>query len=127
MLPELTVLNLYMLRNGAGPFTAAITALAKRVEAEGERGILSYRFFVAEDGTTARAVIDYATPAAWIGHHDIAMGWPEMRALHGVAELAEVTFLGKVTPEITEWINGSGLTADVHGGFAPAAGFSRNR
>ena len=84
MLPELTVLNLYTLRNGAGPFTAAITALAKRVEAEGERGILSYRFFVHQDGTTARAVIDYATPEAWIGHHDIAMDWPEMRALHGV-------------------------------------------
>lgn len=125
MLPQLTVLNRYTLKQGAAPFTAAITALARRVEAEGDSGVLSYRFFVGQDGTDARAVIDYATPAAWIGHHDIAMVWPEMRALHGVADLSEVTFLGTVTPEITAWIESSGLKARLVTGFTAAAGFRR--
>ncbi|MDK1494791.1 hypothetical protein QN219_33340, partial [Sinorhizobium sp. 7-81] len=32
-------------------------------------------------GRTARGVIDYKDPDAWIGHHDIAMNWPESSAL----------------------------------------------
>jgi hypothetical protein len=40
---------------------------------------------------TARGVIDYKDPDAWMGHHDIAMSWPEMTALHAAATLAETT------------------------------------
>jgi len=123
--PQLTVLNLYRLKASAKAFTDAITALAGRVEREGEQGVLSYRFWVNEADGTARAVIDYATSQAWIGHHDIAMGWPEMQALHTVAGLEEVTFLGSLTPEIRTWLVGSSLTAKVRDGFAPAAGFRR--
>lgn len=122
---QLTVLNLYRLKASAASFTAATTALASRVEREGERGVLSYRFWVNEAEGTARAVIDYATPQAWIGHHDISMDWPEMKALHAVARLEDVTFLGPLTPEIRAWLAGSSLTAAVHDGFAPAAGFRR--
>lgn len=71
--PQLTVLNLYRLTGSAGAFTDAVIALAARVEREGERGLLSYRFWVNATEGTARAVIDYATPQAWIGHHDISM------------------------------------------------------
>ena len=123
--PHLTVLNLYRLKGSAEAFTFAITALANRVEREGERGLLSYRFWVNEADGTARAVIDYATPQAWIGHHEISMGWPEMKALHAVAALEDVTFLGPLTPEIRTWLAGSSLTAKAHDGFAPAAGFRR--
>ena len=123
--PQLTVLNLYRLKASAEAFTDAITALAGRVQREGEQGLLSYRFWVNHADGTARAVIDYATPQAWIGHHDISMGWPEMKALHKVAVLEDVTFLGSLTPEIRAWLAGSGLTAKVHDGFAPAAGFRR--
>lgn len=123
--PRLTVLNLYRLKASAAAFTAAITALASRVEREGERGLLSYRFWVNEAERTARAVIDYATPQAWTGHHDISMDWPEMKALHAVAWLEDVTFLGPLTPEIRAWLAGSSLMAKVHDGFVPAAGFRR--
>lgn len=123
--PQLTVLNLYRLKGSGAAFTDAITALAMRVEREGARGLLSYRFWVNEAEGTARAVIDYATPQAWIGHHDISMGWPEMRALHAVAALEDVTFLGPLTPDIRAWLAGSSLTAILHEGFSAAAGFRR--
>jgi hypothetical protein len=122
---SLTVLNLYRLTGTQAGFRAAVSALAARVEAEGERGVLSYRFFVDVTAGAARAVVDYDTPAAWIGHHEIAMAWPEMKALHAAARLEECIFLGSVTPEIRAWIAGSGLTARVVDGFAPAAGFRR--
>jgi hypothetical protein len=123
--PQLTVLNFYRLKGSAAGFTDATTALAGRVEREGARGLLSYRFWVNEADGTAQAVIDYATPKAWIGHHDISMSWPEMKALHAVAGLEQVTFLGPLTSEIRAWLAGSSLTATVHDGFAPAAGFRR--
>ena len=44
----LTILNTYTLRGSEADFKTAITALAARVEAEGEPGVLSYRFFVSE-------------------------------------------------------------------------------
>ena len=129
MLPEpgLTILNTYSLTGSAGAFTAAITALAGRVEAEGHPGVLSYRFFVHKSDAVARAVIDYADPSAWIGHHDRSMVWPEMQALHAVAQLRKVTFLGTVTPEIEKWLSGSGLTAEIAFGFVEAAGFRRQQ
>ena len=121
----LTVLNSYRLTGSEARFRAAIAALAARVEAEGERGVLSYRFFVDAKAGVARAVIDYDGPAAWIGHHEIAMGWPEMTALHSAARLEECVFLGTVTPEIHAWLAGSGLTARVVDGFTAAGGFLR--
>lgn len=124
-MPELTILNHYVLKDSAAHFSAAITALAARVEHEGEPGVLSYRFFVNEAASSARAVIDYATPQAWIGHHDRSMLWPEMQALHQVATLAEVTFLGPLTEEIQALLAKSGLKAKVHSGFTLAAGFRR--
>ena len=123
--PLLTVLNLYRLKGSAAAFTDAITALSGRVEREGERGLLSYRFWVNEAEGTARAVIDYATIQAWIGHHDISMPWPEMKALHAIAGLEDVTFLGPLATEIRAWLSGSSLTATIHDGFVFAAGFRR--
>jgi hypothetical protein len=121
----LTVLILYRLKGSTSDFRAAITALVGRVEREGDRGVLSYRFWVNEADRTARAVIDYSTPSAWVGHHEIAMPWPEMTALHAVAALEEVTFLGPLAPEISNWLASSSLSATVYNGFEAAAGFRR--
>ncbi|MDK1494820.1 hypothetical protein QN219_33555, partial [Sinorhizobium sp. 7-81] len=76
-------------------------------------------------GRTARGVIDYKDPDAWIGHHDIAMNWPEMTALHAAARLAEVIFLGLLTFEIQAWIDSSALTARVRAGNLFAGGFQK--
>ncbi len=124
-MPELTILNHYRLNDTAAHFTAAIAALAARVQRCGEPGVLSYRFFVSGVDPVARAVIDYATPQAWIGHHERSMLWPEMQALHRVATLDEVTFLGPLTDDIQAWLAKSSLTAKVHSGFTLAAGFAR--
>ena len=124
-LPALTVLNRYELTGGAAAFRAATSALAARVEAQGEPGIVGYRFYANAEGTEGRAVVDYATPAAWIGHHERSMAWPEMAALHKVARLADVRFLGAVTDEIRAWIARSGLSVSLDEGWDLAAGFRR--
>ncbi len=122
---SLTILNRYRLVDTPEAFLAAIGRLARRVETEGHPGVLGYRFFASGAEGAARAVVDYSGPDAWIGHHDLAMGWPEMRALHQVARLEEIVFLGLLTPEIRTWIDGSQLTARIVEGYEFAAGFRR--
>jgi hypothetical protein len=122
----LTILNTYRLIGTVEDFSVAIAALAARVEAEGHPNVLSYRFFVSAAHGQARAVIDYADAAAWIGHHDISMTWPEMQALHRAASLSHVTFLGTLTDEIRAWLSGSGLKADIDSGYSAVAGFVRS-
>jgi hypothetical protein len=117
--------NRYELTQDGAAFARAAAALARRVEAEGHPGVLGYRFFLAAAGREGHGVIDYADPAAWIGHHEIAMGWPEMAGLHAAARLAEIGFFGAATPEIEAWIARSALTARVHAGNRFAAGFLR--
>ena len=125
MQPSLTILNHYDIQTTPEAFVLAIKALAARVQAEGHQGVLGYRFFCSPVQMQARAVVDYAGPEAWIGHHDISMEWPEMQALHHAARLSEVTFLGAMTPEIQAWIDKSTLRARLITGFDLAAGFQR--
>jgi hypothetical protein len=122
---ELTILNHYRLTDSDEAFLVAIKALVARVEAEGHSGVMSYRFFLQAGAGACQAVIDYAGPEAWIGHHEIAMAWPEMQALHKVAVLEDVTFLGPYTNEIRDWLSRSSLKATVRSGFEIAAGFRR--
>lgn len=48
-----------------------------------------------------------------------------MKALHAVARLEDVTFLGPISPEMREWLAKSSLTASLKDGFTAAAGFRR--
>ncbi|WP_435259417.1 hypothetical protein ACSBLW_06500 [Thioclava sp. FR2] len=109
----LIAVNDYRLLRSAEAFLEAVAVLAARVEREGEQGVLGYRFFADAKGENGRAVVRYTGPAAWLGHHDLSFGWPEMKALHGVATLERVSFLGRVSGEMRDWIAGSGLRAEI--------------
>jgi hypothetical protein len=122
---SLTVLLTYTLKGSAEEFTSAITRLAERVRRDGHPGLNAYRFFVNERDQSARAVVDYASSEAWVGHHDIAMAWPEMKAMHQAAALTDITFLGDASAEVRQWLSGSSLSARLHDGYQFAAGFRR--
>jgi hypothetical protein len=120
---EVVVVNTYRLRDGAG-YEAAVLALVARVRDDGHPGVRSYRFFHPTP-ETGRAVVTYADPEAWVGHHDIIMGWPEMAALRRAADLAEIQLFGPITDAMQAWIDRMGLADRVrHQGLA-LAGFDR--
>ncbi len=121
----ITVVNRYALRAEAGAFVAAVMALARRVEAEGHPGVLSYRFYCPEGATEARAVVRYNGPDAWIGHHDIAMGWPEMAAFRAAADLIAVDLHGSMSDGIIRWIERAGLSGVFRHHGTVVAGFDR--
>jgi hypothetical protein len=118
---EVVAVNRYAVRDAAA-FDAATAALAARVKAEGHPGVLSYRFYRQGDG---RAVVRYRDPEAWVGHHDLIMGWPEMAALRAAATMEEVLLFGPVTAGMQDWITRMGLGDRVRCMGRPVAGFER--
>ncbi len=123
--PPLVIVNDYVLLAPVAAFNTAIGALAARVRDEGHPGVRSYLFYARAEDATARAIVHYEGPEAWIGHHDIAFGWPEMKALHAVARLAQVTFHGEMTAGIRDWMARAGLVVPVVEYPEFAAGFVR--
>lgn len=125
-MPAFTMLNHYALRGGADAFRTAAAALVRRVRDEGGPGILSYRYFVNAGDGTALGVVDYRDGAAWIGHHDLAMAWPEMQAMHGTARLERSVCLGDVPAEVLDWLAASSMQVELIGGCEAAGGFVRD-
>lgn len=121
--PALTAVNDYALSAPTATFTAAVQALAARVRAEGDPGVLSYRFHT--DGRQARAVVHYAGPDAWMGHHRTAVTWPEFALLRASSQLTRITLLGPVTQEMRDWLSAAGIAAPVECLPVLAGGFTR--
>jgi hypothetical protein len=121
---EITTVNRYRLLSGREAFGAAVTALARRVGAEGHLGVLDYLFF-AEGVEEARAVVRYRDAEAWVGHHESAMQWQEMAAFRSVAALEQVDLHGPVTEAVGDWIDRMGLTGKVRYWGVAVAGFGR--
>jgi hypothetical protein len=86
--------------------------------------VRSYHFFLTA-ATEGRAVVVYDGPEAWVVHHDIIMGWPEMSALRAAAELQEIDLNGPLTDAMQSWIDRMGLAAKVRYRGAALAGFHR--
>ena len=120
---EVVVINRYGIRD-AGAFVASVSALVQRVRTEGHRGVRSYHFFLIAP-TEGRAVVVYDAPEAWVAHHDIIMGWPEMAALRTAAELQEIELHGPVTEGMRSWIDRMGLAERVRYRGEAVAGFVR--
>ena len=121
---QIVNVNEYRLAGTTAEFVDAITALARRTEAEGEQGVLRYQFYVNADEGTAAATIVYRDADAWLDHHRLAYTWPEMTALQALVELQRITFLGPLTDEIEAMA--SGITAPVSRADTLAAGFARS-
>ena len=123
MMAEVIVVNTYQMRDGAG-FEAAVAALVARVRDKGHPGVRSYRFF-RPTPDMGRAVVTYDGPEAWVGHHDIIMGWPEMAALRRAADLTEIQLFGPVSDAMQDWIDRMGLADRVRLQGLAVAGFER--
>ena len=123
MMAEVITVNRYALRD-AKAFAAAVQALVARVQDRGHKGVRSYRFFCPTPAE-GRAVVIYDDPEAWVGHHDLIMGWPELAALRAVADLEEVLLFGPVTPAMQAWIDRMRLGPRVRLMGEPVAGFLR--
>lgn len=124
MSSEIVVVNFYALRNPDG-FDRALRALVPRVRLQGHAGLRSYRFF-GSGPKERRLVAIYEGPEAWVGHHDLIMGWQEMVALRAAARLARTDLYGPISPAMQAWIDQMGLGAKLRHQGEAIAGFRRS-
>ena len=124
MTSEIVVVNFYTLRDAEG-FDRALRALVPRVRLQGHEGLRSYRFF-GSGPKERRLVAIYRGPEAWVGHHDLIMGWPEMVTLRAAARLARVDLYGPLTAPMRDWVDEMGLGAKLRHQGEAIAGFRRS-
>jgi len=123
MTSEIVVVNFYALRDGTA-FDRALRVLVPRVRLQGHEGLKSYRFF-GSGPKERRLVAIYEGPEAWVGHHDLIMGWQEMVALRAAARLARVDLYGPISPPMQAWIDQMGLGTKLRHQGEAIAGFRR--
>ena len=120
---QITNVNEYQLVVDPSDYVEAISALARRTEAEGVRGVLRYQFYVHDDGKRAAATIEFRDADAWLEHHRLAYTWPEMETLQASVRLTKLTFLGPLNDEINAMVSGIDVPVDRYDSLA--AGFAR--
>jgi hypothetical protein len=120
---EVIAVNRYCVRD-AGAFDLAVATLVARVLAEGHRGVGSYQFH-RSGLREGRAVVRYSDPEAWVGHHDLITGWPELAAFRAAADLEEVILFGPVSAAMQGWLDRMGLGDRVRLMGPQVAGFVR--
>lgn len=123
MTSEIVVVNFYALRDPDG-FDRALKALVPRVRLQGHPGLKSYRFF-GSGPKERRLVAIYEGPEAWVGHHDLIMGWQEMAALRAAARLARTDLYGPISPAMQAWVDQMGLGKKLRHQGEAIAGFRR--
>jgi len=123
MTAEIVVVNFYALRDPDG-FDRALRVLVPRVRLQGHPGVRSYRFF-GSGPKERRLVAIYEGAAAWVGHHELIMAWPEMVALRATARLARLDLYGPLTPPMQDWIDSMGLGRKLNHQGEGIAGFRR--
>ena len=115
--------NEYELDAPASTYVDAIAALARRTEAEGHSGVLTYQFYVDAHAGIAGATIVYEDADAWLAHHQLAYQWQEMAALQATISLKRLTVFGPLSEGVERWLAGAGLSHTHYDTLA--AGFVR--
>ncbi|RKH90677.1 hypothetical protein D7Y21_05475 [Corallococcus sp. AB045] len=104
-------------------FTATLQAAVQRLETEGVSSLLSIQFHARPDDTEVGAVITFADSRQVMEHIRRISGWPEFKALLGVAKPVDVRVYGLLGEEAHAWLRTMNVVSKVF--ESPVAGFVR--
>ncbi|NOK37809.1 hypothetical protein D7W79_05020 [Corallococcus exercitus] len=104
-------------------FTATIQAAVQRLETEGVSTLLSIQFHARPEDTEVGAVITFADSRRVMEHIRMISGWPEFKALLGVARPVDVRVYGRLGEEAQAWLRTMNVVSKVF--ESPVAGFVR--
>ena len=104
-------------------FTATLQAAVQRLESEGVSSLLSIQFHARPDDTEVGAVITFADSRQVMEHIRRISGWPEFKALLGVAKPVDVRVYGRLGEEAQAWLRTMNVVSKVF--ESPVAGFVR--
>ncbi len=94
-------------------FLATIRAAARRLEIEGVSTLIGVRFYARPDSTEVGAVITFADASQIMDHIHMISGWPEFKALLGVAKPIDVRVYGRLGEEAHAWLRTMNVVSKV--------------
>jgi hypothetical protein len=101
---HLTLAEVLERKVGPEAFAAAVEALRRRVEAEGERELLTLQFYADPHSTRIGAVLTFASSAAFLRHVALVGGWDEFRTFAACARLLDIRVYGELPAEAAAWV-----------------------
>ncbi|RKI63879.1 hypothetical protein D7X55_19080 [Corallococcus sp. AB049A] len=104
-------------------FSSTVQAAVQRLESEGVRSLISIQFHARPEDTEAGAVITFADSREVMEHIRRISGWPEFKALLGVARPVDVRVYGRLGDEAHAWLRTMNAVSKVF--ESPVAGFVR--
>ncbi|NOK11425.1 hypothetical protein [Corallococcus exercitus] len=104
-------------------FTSTIQAAVRRLETEGVSSLLSIQFHARPEDPEVGAVITFADSRQVMEHIRRISGWPEFKALLGVARPVDVRVYGRLGEEAHAWLRTMNVVSKVF--ESPVAGFVR--
>ncbi|GMT99163.1 hypothetical protein KH5H1_32820 [Corallococcus caeni] len=104
-------------------FTATLQAAVRRLETEGVSSLLSIQFHARPEDPEVGAVITFADSRQVMEHIRRISGWPEFKALLGVARPVDVRVYGRLGEEAQAWLRTMNVVSKVF--ESPVAGFVR--
>ena len=104
-------------------FTSTVQAAVQRLESEGVRSLISIQFHARPEDTEVGVVITFADSRQVMEHIRRISGWPEFKALLGVARPVDVRVYGRLGDEAQAWLRTMNVVSKVF--ESPVAGFVR--
>ncbi|MCP3145356.1 hypothetical protein [Pyxidicoccus xibeiensis] len=120
---RITLVEVLELKGSYETFLAIIRAAARRLEAEGVRGLVGARFYAKPESREIGAVITFAGPGQVMEHIRMISGWPEFKALLACVVPIDVRVYGRLPGEAHAWLRQMNVESRTFEHFV--AGFER--
>jgi hypothetical protein len=104
-------------------FASTVQAAVQRLESEGVRSLISIQFHARPEDPEVGVVITFADSRQVMEHIRRISGWPEFKALLGVARPVDVRVYGRLGDEAQAWLRTMNVVSKVF--ESPVAGFVR--
>jgi hypothetical protein len=90
-------------------FASAILAMARRLEAEGIRELVTLQFYGNAGSTEAGAILTFADRNRIMEHIDMITGWEEFEQFRRTVKPADMRVYGKLSAGAEEWVRQFGV------------------
>jgi hypothetical protein len=104
-------------------FEAAISAAARRLEAEGVKELVTLQFYATPGATEVGAILTFSDRERMMEHISMISGWEEFEKFFATVKPLDVRVYGKLGPEAERWVRQFGVLSKVF--EAHVAGFVR--
>jgi uncharacterized protein YbcC (UPF0753/DUF2309 family) len=92
-------------------FTAAITAAAARLEAEGVEQLVSLQFYAAPDSKEVGAILTFSDRTRIMEHIGMITKWEEFERFFSTVRPIDVRVYGRLSTEAEQWVRQFGVVS----------------